>query len=40
MDSLTLVWLDKDNLFKNIPKSTDKDYYVKKPTQKEFFKKD
>ena len=37
MDSLTLVWLDKDNLFKNTPKSTDKDFYVKKPTQKEFF---
>lgn len=35
-DSLTLVWLDKDNLFKNIPKSTDKDYHVKKPTQQEF----
>lgn len=35
-DSLTVVWLDKDNLFNEIPKSTDKDYHIKKPTQKEF----
>lgn len=35
-DSLTLVWLDKENLFKNITKSSDKDYHVKKPAQQEF----
>lgn len=35
-DSLTIVWLDKDNLFKNIPKSSDKDYHIKEPNQLEF----
>jgi aminoglycoside 6-adenylyltransferase len=35
-DSLTIVWLDKDNLFPNIPLSTDTDYYIQKPTEKAF----
>ncbi len=35
-DSLTIVWLDKDNLFSNIQSSNDKDYHISKPTQKEF----
>jgi len=35
-DSLTLCLLDKDNLFQNLPKASDKDYLIKKPTQKEF----
>ncbi len=35
-DSLTIIWLDKDDLFPNIPPPSDKDYHVKKPTQKEF----
>ena len=35
-DSLTNVWLDKDNLFPDVPSSTDIDYHIKKPTEKEF----
>jgi len=35
-DSLTIVWLDKDNMFSNIAPPTDSDYLVKKPTEKEF----
>jgi aminoglycoside 6-adenylyltransferase len=35
-DSLTIVWLDKDNLFPNIPLPTDTDYYIQKPTEKAF----
>lgn len=35
-DSLTIVWLDKDNLIPNIPHSTDKDYHIQKPTEKNF----
>jgi aminoglycoside 6-adenylyltransferase len=35
-DSLTVLWLDKDNLFPNIPPSSDKDYHINKPIQKEF----
>lgn len=35
-DSLTNLWLDKDDLFTNLPKSDDKDYHVKRPTEKEF----
>jgi len=35
-DSLTVCWLDKDNLFQNLPKPTDRDYLIKKPTEKEF----
>jgi aminoglycoside 6-adenylyltransferase len=36
MDSLTIVWLDKDNLFPNIPASDDRDYLIKVPSEKEF----
>ncbi|HLA58898.1 MAG TPA: GNAT family N-acetyltransferase [Puia sp.] len=35
-DSLTVVWLDKDNLFENIEPATDIDYRVRRPTEKEF----
>lgn len=35
-DSLTLVWLDKDNLFPNIAPPTDKDYHIRRPTEAEF----
>jgi aminoglycoside 6-adenylyltransferase len=35
-DSLTDTWLDKDNLFKNLPAPDDRDYLIKKPTEKEF----
>jgi len=35
-DSLTSVWLDKDNLFARLPPSSDADYHIRKPTEKEF----
>jgi aminoglycoside 6-adenylyltransferase len=35
-DSLTIVWLDKDNLFPNVPPSTDANYHIQKPTEKNF----
>lgn len=35
-DSLTKVWMDKENLFSEIPESNDKDYHIRKPTEKEF----
>lgn len=35
-DSLSVIWLDKDNLFNDIPASSDADYHVKRPTQREF----
>ena len=35
-DSLTILWLDKDNLFTNLPKSSEKDYHIQKPTEKDF----
>jgi aminoglycoside 6-adenylyltransferase len=35
-DSLTIVWLDKDNLFPNVPLSTDANYHIQKPTEKNF----
>jgi len=35
-DSLTVVWLDKDNLFEQVEPATDSDYHIKKPTEKEF----
>jgi aminoglycoside 6-adenylyltransferase len=35
-DSLTLVWLDKDKLFGNIEPATDKDYWIRRPTEKGF----
>ena len=36
LDSLTIVWLDKDDIFSNIDKPTDFDYLIKRPTEKEF----
>ncbi|MCC9044412.1 aminoglycoside 6-adenylyltransferase [Myroides sp. M-43] len=35
-DSLSVIWLDKDGLFNDIPASSDVDYHVKRPTQREF----
>jgi len=35
-DSLTILWLDKDNLFTSLPKSSDKDYHIQKPSEKDF----
>ena len=35
-DSLTLSLLDKDGLFKNLITPTDKDYLIKRPSEKEF----
>ena len=35
-DSLTMVWLDKDNMFSQITSANDSDYLVRKPTEKEF----
>jgi len=35
-DSLTVCLLDMDILFQNLPTASDKDYLIKKPTQKEF----
>jgi len=35
-DSLTVCWLDKDNLFASLPLSNDTDYYIKRPSAKEF----
>jgi aminoglycoside 6-adenylyltransferase len=35
-DSLTVLLLDKDNLFPNLPVASDKDYLIKQPTEKEF----
>lgn len=35
-DSLTKILLDKDDLFINIPTPTDKDYWIRKPSQQEF----
>jgi len=35
-DSLTIVWLDKDSIFANIEKSSDKDYLIKRPSERAF----
>ena len=35
-DSLTVVWLDKDCVFGAIAPTSDKDYRVQKPTQRQF----
>lgn len=35
-DSLTIVWLDKDNLFPQFQQPNDEDYHVRKPTKKHF----
>ena len=37
-DSLTIVWLDKDNIFANIDKSSDADYLVKRPSRERVFR--
>lgn len=36
IDSLTIVWLDKDKLFSKIITSTDVDYHILRPTENEF----
>jgi len=36
LDSLTNLWLDKDDLFRKLPQSSDNDYHIKKPAEKEF----
>jgi aminoglycoside 6-adenylyltransferase len=36
LDSLTVLWLDKDNLFSKIPVPDDSDYLIRKPGEKEF----
>ena len=36
LDSLTVLWLDKDGLFSKIEAPSDKDYLIRKPTEKEF----
>jgi aminoglycoside 6-adenylyltransferase len=35
-DSLSLLFLDKDNLFPNLPPSDESNYLIKNPTEKEF----
>jgi aminoglycoside 6-adenylyltransferase len=35
-DSLTIILLDKDNLFSNLPSSSESDYLIKQPTETEF----
>jgi len=35
-DSLTIVWLDKDNMFSKVSSPNDSDYLIRKPTEKEF----
>jgi aminoglycoside 6-adenylyltransferase len=35
-DSLTIVWLDKDNAFSNINSPDDFDYLIQRPAEKEF----
>lgn len=35
-DSLTIVWLDKDNMFSTIGAPSDLDYLIKEPGEKEF----
>jgi len=35
-DSQTILLLDKDRLFENIPPASDSDYLIRRPTEKEF----
>jgi aminoglycoside 6-adenylyltransferase len=35
-DSLTILWLDKDELFTGIEMPSDKDYLIRRPAEKEF----
>jgi aminoglycoside 6-adenylyltransferase len=36
LDSLSVLWMDKDGLFPNIAAPGDQDYLIRKPTEKEF----
>ncbi len=36
LDSLSVLLMDKDNLFPDFPTSSDLDYLIRKPTEKEF----
>ncbi|MFI5188514.1 MAG: aminoglycoside 6-adenylyltransferase, partial [Chitinophagales bacterium] len=36
LESLTIVWLDKDNLFPVIDQPNDSDYFIKRPNEKQF----
>ena len=36
VDSLTVVWIDKDKSFLNIPEPTDSQYHIRRPTEMEF----
>lgn len=36
-DKLCKILLDKDNCFSNVPESTDKNYWVKKPAENNFY---
>lgn len=36
-DSLTVVWVDKDNCFRNVAEASERDYYVSPPSQSEFY---
>ncbi len=36
LDSLTIVWLDKDKLFLDVPDANESDYLIKQPTEKQF----
>ena len=35
-DSLTIIWLDKDQLLPDLPPPSDRDYWIQKPNAKEF----
>jgi aminoglycoside 6-adenylyltransferase len=35
-ESLTVVWLDKDHLFAQLPAASNSDHFVKRPSHKEF----
>lgn len=35
-ESLTILWLDKDNLFTQLPPPNNIDHFIKKPAEKEF----
>ncbi len=36
LDSLSVLWLDKDGLFPHVDPPSEKDYLIRKPTNKEF----
>lgn len=35
-ESLSIVWMDKDGLLRNIPRASEIDFHISKPTQQEF----